>query len=139
MKKLSLIFCLFFSTLIFAKNFEVTGPWVKAVPPMAKMSAAYMEIHNKTNKDQKLIAAKSNISEVVEIHTHYMDKGYMAMRKVDSILVPKNGKAILKPKSFHVMFIKLTKKLKIGEMIPVTLIFDNGDMLEIKAPVKKLK
>ena len=50
------------------KNIMVHNPWVRAVPPVSKTSAAYMILMNHGDKDDQLLSVKSSIAKVVEIH-----------------------------------------------------------------------
>ncbi len=117
---------------------EVTDSWIKAVPPGLKMSAAYMKITNSTSKDMYLTHVKTIIAEYPELHTHEEKNGIMKMRQVKKVLIKAKESTELKPKSFHVMLIQLTRKLKIGELIKLDLFFSNGAKRTVMAPVKKL-
>lgn len=116
-------------------NLTVSGAFARASPMMAQAGAGFMIITNAGEAD-KLIAAKSDISEVVELHTHIEENGMKAMRKVDFIDVPASGSVELKPGSFHVMFIKLKDQLKEGQQVAVTLVFEKAGEVAVTLPVK---
>lgn len=102
---------------------------------VAKNSAAFMTIDNKTDQDDKLISAAADISERVELHNHLMEEGVMKMRKVDHIPVPANAQAILKPGSFHVMFMGLKDELKEDTQFKLSLTFEKAGVIEFDIPV----
>lgn len=135
MKKFIFLVFLSASTL-FASNIEVKDSYVRATPPGLPNSAAFMSVENNTNKDIAIIKATSEVSKVVELHTHSMKDGVMKMYQVPKIDIPANGKTELKPGGFHVMLIGLNKPLKEGEEITLTLEFSNGETTTIKAPIK---
>lgn len=137
MKKLILMGLLGVST-IFANNIKVENSYVRATPPNLPNSAAFMTIKNDSNKAISLVKASSNISKVVELHTHDMKDGIMKMYQVPQIDIKKNAKVELKPGGFHIMFIGLSKPLKEGNNIELTLEFSNGETKTITAPVKKV-
>jgi copper(I)-binding protein len=116
-------------------NLTVSGAFARASPMMAQAGAGFMIITNAGEAD-KLVAAKSDISEVVELHTHIEENGMKAMRKVDFIDVPASGSVELKPGSFHVMFIKLKDQLKEGQQVAVTLVFEKAGEVAVTLPVK---
>jgi copper(I)-binding protein len=116
-------------------NLTVSGAFARASPMMAQAGAGFMIITNAGEAD-KLTAAKSDISEVVELHTHIEENGMKAMRKVDFIDVPASGSVELKPGSFHVMFIKLKDQLKEGQQVTVTLVFEKAGEVAVTLPVK---
>jgi copper(I)-binding protein len=135
MKKF-LLFALISASTLFASGIEVKDAYVRATPPGLPNSAAFMSVENGTNKDIAIVKATSDISKVVELHTHSMKDGMMKMYQVPKIDVPANGETTLKPGGFHVMLIGLHKPLKVGEKVTFTLIFSNGESKTVTAPVK---
>jgi copper(I)-binding protein len=135
MKKFLLLALLSVSTL-FASNIEVKDAYVRATPPGLPNSAAFMSVENKTDMSVALVKATSDVSKVVELHTHSMKDGVMKMYQVPKIDIPANGETTLKPGGFHVMLIGLHKPLKVGEEVTITLEFSNGENKTITIPVK---
>ncbi|WP_419764180.1 MAG: copper chaperone PCu(A)C [Arcobacter sp.] len=135
MKKFLLLALLSVSTL-FASNIEVKDAYVRATPPGLPNSAAFMVVENNTDKKISIVKATSNVSKVVELHTHSMKDGVMKMYQVPKVDIPANGKTELKPGGFHVMLIGLHNPLKIGEEVTYTLEFSNGETKTITAPIK---
>lgn len=133
---MKIVFLLLMSLQISAQ--VVTNPWVKAAPPGLKMSAAYMDIKNDTKKDIYLKAVKTTIAEHPELHTHTEMNGVMKMRQVKNIVIKPSQTVSLKPKSFHIMLIQLTRNIKAGERIKLNLIFSNKKVITVLAPVKKI-
>lgn len=115
-------------------NLTISGAFARASPMMAQAGAGFMVIANAGDAD-KLVSAKSGVSEIVELHTHIEENGMKAMRKVDFIDVPANGAVELKPGSFHVMFINLKERLQQGAMLDVTLVFEKAGEVSLKMPV----
>lgn len=111
---------------IAANSIRVEGPYARAVPPTAANSAAFMVLHNGTDTDRQLVDARSDVSNVTELHNHIDDNGVMRMRRVSQITIPASGSVSLQPGSFHVMLIGLKAPLKDGDPVIVTLIFDDG-------------
>lgn len=140
-KKLTIMFFVFaaFVTNSFASNISVMHPHVRAVPEGQPNSAAFMVIKNNTDQDRSLVNARSNISKVVELHTHKKEGDIMRMRRVDKIDIKANSKTVLKPGGLHIMFIGLKHQLKKGSKVGLELIFDNGETLKLYIPVKVVK
>ena len=143
-KIFSKLLTLFFSLLVisansFASDLSVMHPYARAVPEGHPNSAAFMVIKNSGNEDRALVNARSNISKVVELHTHKKEKGMMRMRRVDQIDVKAGSKTVLKPGGLHVMFIGLKQQLKVGDKVDLELVFDNGQTMKLSVPVKKVK
>lgn len=113
---------------------EIVEPWARA-SLAGRNSAAYMTIVNHGAEKDELIAASSPVARVVELHTHIMDGGVMRMRQVEAIEVNAGEPAVLRPGGLHVMLIGLTRDLKAGESIPLTLRFRNAGERTIEVPV----
>ena len=100
-------------------------------------SAAYLTITNSGSTADALIKAESDVANSVELHTMTMTDNVMKMTPVEKIEVPANGKVELKSGSFHVMLIGLRHDLKEGDVVKLTLTFQNAGKIQVEAPVRK--
>ena len=135
-KPLAVLLFSLFSISSFAADITVSHDRIRAVPEGQLNSAAFMVFKNNSTEDRLLISAHSNISKAVELHTHKKEGGMMRMRRVDSIAIKAGSKTTLQPGGLHIMFIGLTKGLKVGEKIELKLVFDNSSELSLSVPVK---
>ena len=124
--------------LSFAKGMSIDSPYVREVPPGQMTSASFLTLKNDRDKEVALIKAVSDVAKNVELHEHVHNNGMMEMRQVAKISVPANGETVLKPGGYHIMLIGLTRKIKDGDMIDISLEFDDGSKQDIKAEVKKI-
>ena len=122
-----------------AASVSVTDPYVRAVPPGQKSSAAFMTLRNDSATDHAVVSAESSTAKIVELHTHVKQGGMMRMRRIERIDVPAQDETVLKPGGLHVMLIELNHQLKAGENVSVTLVFQDGSRKELQAPVRKIK
>lgn len=122
-----------------AEHIEVSNPYAREVPPGAPASASFMTLTNNSDQDIKITQADSEVSKVVELHTHTNDNGVMRMRKIPNITVPANGQAVLQPGGLHIMLIGPHQPLKAGQSIDVDLTFEDGSHKQVSMPVKSLK
>ncbi len=129
---------LFAAATLYAQSVTVSDAYVREVPPNMPNSAAFMTLTNATAEAVDLVSAESDAAATVELHEHANVNGMMQMRQIHKITVPANGTALLKPGGLHVMLIGLTRKLKEGENVTVTLNFSNGEKVTLDAPVKKV-
>jgi len=118
-----------------AQPLAVHEPWARAAL-QGRTSAAYMTIENTTDALDRLVAAASPVARVVELHTHIMEGGVMRMRPVTAIEVNPGEPAVLRPGGLHVMLIDLTRPLRAGETIPLTLRFEKAGEVTIDVPVQ---
>lgn len=121
----------------FASEVMVKDPYVRAMAPGQKMTAAFM--HITADSDRRIVAATSDIASKVELHTGYVEDGVMRMRQLeDGIELPSGEMVMLKPGGLHVMFIGVTEPVAEGDEVNLTLEFANGETQAITAPVKSV-
>lgn len=140
MKHIALSLCLLAASLAQAQV-TVKDAWVRGTVPQQKASGAFMQLTSE--KEVRLVAAQSPVANVVEIHEMVMDKDVMKMRQIPGLdLVPGQVLA-LKPGGFHVMLIDLKGQLKGGDVVPITLTFEDAKTKtrftqDVSAPVTAL-
>lgn len=140
MKSLRLLIAaaFFASFSALASDIQVHDAYVRAVPPTAAVTAAFMEIHNAGDKARALVSASSAAAEAVELHTHTNVDGVMQMRQVKQIDLAADSITLLQPGGLHIMLIGLKKPLKMGDKVLVSLKLDDGSLLELDLPVRKM-
>ncbi len=117
---------------------EIYNAWSRPTPDMVTTGIVYMTIKNNGSQADRLIAAKTPASKVVELHdTDIDDNGVMRMRMVKGgyIEVLPGGEASLEPAGMHVMLIDLTEPLQVDTTFPLTLKFEKAGELSIDVPV----
>ncbi len=141
MKKLALASLV--ATLLSAPvlaDVTVSDPWVRATVPSQKATGAFMQLTADANS--RLVAARSPVAGVVEIHEMAMAGGVMKMSPIPGLDLPA-GKAVeLKPGGYHVMLMDLKGQVKEGDKVPLILVIEGKDgkqqTLEVTAPVRPL-
>ena len=126
-------------SMTYANNYliDIEDAWIRAMPPKAMSTAAFMKITNKLPNEVKLISADIDGVQSVELHKTVTDGKVMKMVKQSYILLPANSSLVLKPGSWHIMMIGLEKQFPEGSVHQVQLNFDNGFKQNIKIKVKK--
>ncbi len=145
MKQISLLLGSFFLSLGVqagsADQVAVIDPYVRLAPPNAPATGAFMVLRNAGDTDARLLKADSPRSRVTELHNHINDNGVMKMRQVPAIEIKRKGEAeaVLKPGSLHVMLIDMKQALKEGDVVPITLTFEDGSSKQVDAVVKPIQ
>lgn len=116
-------------------NVSVVQPWARATPAGAKVAAAFVELRAAAGTRDRLIAARSPMASLVELHDHIRDGNVLRMRRVDAIAVPEGGTVVLMPGSFHLMLVGLTAPLAEGGQLPLTLVFETSGELSLTVPI----
>ena len=125
-----------FTTAPSFADVTVQDPYARVASPMAKAGAAFMVLENPGGTDVRLIAVQSEAAKRIELHTHEETDGVMKMREIEGgIVVPAGGAHALERGGDHVMFMGLTKRWAQGDLIPVTLVFDNDTTVTLDIPV----
>lgn len=122
-----------------ASGIHIHDAWARPTVKGMNMGGAFMAVHNDNAKADTLIGGSSPLADRVEIHTHINDNGVMRMREVkDGVLLPQKTETVLKPGSYHIMFMGLKRQLKEGDKFPLTLKFKNAKEQTVEVQVKNM-
>ena len=121
----------------FAGDIMIKDAYMRSSTPSSVTGAAFMQIMNMGDADDRLVAASSDVAGRVELHTHTSDEnGVMKMMEVkEGFAVPAGETHALKRGGDHIMFMGLIRPLEQGEEIDVTLTFEQAGEMQIKIPV----
>ena len=118
----------------------VSDAWVRGTVAGQMSTGAFMRLSSPA--DMTLVGVASPAAKVVEIHEMKMDGGMMKMSAVGRLPLPAGKSVELKPGGYHVMLMDLVRPLKEGDLVPVTLTFEDKagakQTIEVKAPVRSL-
>ncbi|RYH07685.1 copper chaperone PCu(A)C [Tropicimonas sp. IMCC6043] len=116
---------------------EIRDAYARAAMPTAKAGAAFMEIANTGAEDDRLVAARTDISAKAELHTHVdAGNGVMQMIEVEEgFPIPAGGTHLLARGGDHVMFMGLKGPMNHGESVTVTLVFEKAGEMTVEIPV----
>lgn len=119
---------------------QVEDPWVRGTVTGQPATGAFMRLTPSAHA--RLVAARSPVAGVVEIHEMAMDGDVMKMRQIPGLDLAAGRTMDLKPGGYHVMLMSLKQPLKGGQSVPLTLIFEDerGKRFEqtLAAPVTAL-
>lgn len=114
----------------------IESAWIRLPPPGAPTAAAYMTIHNRARRPDRLLGASSPVAQRVEIHEMSMAGGVMRMRAVPTLAMTAGGEVAFTPGGLHLMFIGLRRPLRAGQRVPVTLRFEREGDRRVEAVVR---
>ena len=118
-------------------NIMIQDPYARTMGGVGASGAVFFGIMNHGATDDRLIDAKSDTAQKVELHTHKDDgNGVMQMVHVpEGFVIPAMGSHALQRGGDHVMLMGLTRELKDGDIVTVTLVFEQAGEVVIEAPV----
>ena len=106
--------------------------WAKAAQ-RSQMTAGFGTLRNPTRSSIRIIGAYSPYADVLQLHQTVQEDGAMSMQqKIGGFVIPAGGMLELKPGGNHVMFMKLTRPIKAGSLVPVTFVTSDGGLLRAK-------
>jgi hypothetical protein len=100
----------------------VIGAWTRPVPA-GMNGAGYLTIVNRGRIADRLIGASSPAAVKVSIHQSRQVGGVMTMRAIPFLDVGAGGRVSLAPGGLHLMLEGLRRPLRVGQSLPVSLIF----------------
>lgn len=126
------------STAAFAGDtIMVHDPYVRSSTSKSTSGAAFMVLKNTGTEDDRLIGAQASIAKKVELHTHMEDaNGVMKMMEIEGgIAIAAGEQHMLMRGGDHVMFMGLNEALVQGDVISLTLTFENAGDITVDIPV----
>lgn len=116
---------------------QIENAYARTMGSIGASGAVFLEINNHADVDDRLIDVKSDAAEKAELHTHKDDgNGVMQMVHVpEGFPVPALGNHALQRGGDHVMLMGLTRDLKDGDIVTLTLVFEHAGEVVVEAPV----
>jgi len=119
---------------------KVEDAWVRGTVAQQKATGAFMRLT--AERDSRLLAARSPVAGVVEIHEMALNDGIMRMRAIPGLALPAGKTVELKPGGYHVMLLDLKAPVSAGQQVPLTLLLEGQDgqreQVELQLPVRAL-
>lgn len=137
MKVLSTIGAFLCATTALGQSIEIMDAYARSAGESAKAGGAFMIINNTGEEDVTLIGGQTDYAARTEIHTHAMTaEGVMKMSKVEGGLkIPAGQCVALARGGYHVMMMGLTKPMIDGDMMKLSLEFENADPVDFEVKI----
>jgi copper(I)-binding protein len=123
-----------------ASHIRLENPWARRAPTGGAHGhangAVYVTIRNDGTEGDALVSAASDAATAVELHETVTEDGVMKMRPLSRFDVPAAGAVEMKPGGHHIMLLGLTRDLKPGDRVTVTLRFEKAGPMSVEASVK---
>lgn len=117
-------------------DLELSAAFTRAMAPNAGSGGGFVTITNKGHRDDRLIDAKSDAANRVEIHEMKMEGDVMKMGQLeDGIIIPAGASVTLEPGGLHIMFMQVEERFVEGEMVPLTLTFEKAGDVDVMLKV----
>ena len=120
-----------------ADDLEIAGTWVRATPPNRDVTAAYLVIKNRSDRTRELLSVETPVAEYAELHTMRQVDDMMEMKKIERLVVPAQGEAVLEPGGNHIMLFGVKRQMVEGDSVSLTLRFADQSTRNVVAEVLK--
>lgn len=118
---------------------QVVQAWSRAIPPGAPVAAGFLQLHNGSGGDDRLVTVRSDAAERVEIHEVRHEDGMARMRELaDGLPLPAGASVALEPGGYHLMFITPGGGFVAGGSISATLVFEHAGEREVAFEVRTI-
>lgn len=115
----------------------INHPWSRATPKGAAVAGGYMKITNTGTTPDRLIGGSVETAKRFEIHEMRMDGSVMKMRELTNGLeIPPGATVELKPGSYHIMMMNLSKPMAKGERVKGALTFEKAGKIDLEFAVE---
>ncbi len=120
-------------------NITIDAPWTRATPKGAKVAGGFMSITNHGSTADRLVGGSFPGAGRFEVHEMAVVNDVMKMRElVGGLEIGPQQTVVLKPGSYHVMFMDLGVSLKMGDTMHGTLRFEKAGSVDITYEVRKM-
>jgi hypothetical protein len=133
-----------FASAAFAHDYKlgplvIDHPWSRATPKGANVAGGYLKITNTGPTPDRLIGGTVEAAKRFEIHEMSITGGVMRMRELkDGLEIPAGKTVELKPSSYHVMMMDLSKPFSKGDRVKATLTFEKAGKIAIEFAVEAI-
>lgn len=112
--------------------------WVRAVPPVAKNTAAYVNLSNKGRQTDSILHMSSTVADKVTLHRMVDDgNGAKRMQAIPHPRLEAGQSLDLKPGGYHLMLVGLKRPLKERESVTIDIVWQHAGSQRLTLPVAK--
>jgi copper(I)-binding protein len=109
-------------------DIEITGGWARETVPGATTAAGYFVMRNTGSQPRRLLGVSSPAAAQTSMHEGRVDaEGVARMRPMPSLALAPGQAVRFEPGGDHLMFEGLKAPLRVGNEVPVTFQFSDGE------------
>jgi periplasmic copper chaperone A len=117
-----------------------TDAWVRGTVSAQKTTGAFLTLQS--SDEARLVSVSTPAAKSAQIHASASRDGVMHMHALDALALPAGQRVELKPGSFHIMLVGLTRALGAGDHVALTLTIEDRQgrrtQVEVRAEVRPL-
>jgi copper(I)-binding protein len=113
----------------------IENPWARPAA-VGQTGVIYLTVKD-TGAPDRLIGVKTPLADDAQLHESKMAGNVMEMRPVQAAPVAPGQPLVLAPGGYHIMLMGLKQPLKVGDTVPVTLVFEKAGSVVATATVQR--
>jgi len=116
---------------------EIEGAYARSATPKSVTGGIFLTIRNTGAQDDRLVGVQSDIAKRVELHSNKEgENGVMRMMRIEGGIVIAAGETHdLKRGGDHIMLMGLNAPLVQGNVVGLTLTFEQAGQVQVEIPV----
>ena len=118
-------------------SLELSGAWVRALPPGQPATAGYLTVRNAGADGVRITGASADSAGRVEIHTSRQEGDMVSMHKVPELALAPGEEVRFAPGGLHLMLLDLARMPAPGERVQLCLKTAAGDRSCTDAEVRR--
>lgn len=99
-------------------------------------SVVYLTIANTGDGADTLTGVTSDVAGAIELHRTEIKDNVATMRQVKTIEIPARGDVRLDPNGYHLILVNVTRDLKVGDTVTLTLHFKQAGAVPVTVQVR---
>src|SRR3954469_8724469 len=120
-------------------SLQISQPWTRATPKGAAVAGGYLKITNTGTTPDRLLGGSTTVAKRFEVHEMSMDGGTMRMRELkDGLEIAPGATVELRPGSYHIMMMNLSRPLTKGERVKASLNFEKAGKADVEFAVEAI-
>lgn len=108
---------------------KVEGGWSRPAG-QGTTGGGFLTVVNPDKTADALVSAASPLAREVQIHQSSLKGGVASMQRLARVPLAAGARVTFAPGGYHLMLVGLTKPLKAGDVVPLTLTFASGAKLQ---------
>lgn len=117
-----------------AGDITIGHPWTRMSP--GPNGAGYMTLANGGSEADRLVAAETAAAAKSQIHRSVTEGGVSRMlHQENGVVIPAGESVTFAPGGYHVMLIGLKAPIRMGDRVPLTLVFERAGRVDVELSV----
>lgn len=107
----------------------------RAAEPVGGASQIVLDVTNRGDADDRLVAVEADAAVAVEIHETRIEEGRASMVELSEVTIPAEATVRFRPGGLHLMLVAPDDSVVLGGTFPVTLHFAASGELQVDVEV----